>query len=368
MKRLAAAFVGLVLFCAVPAHALSFSDYTPAEMRDMEAQARAGDVAAMVALGEAYAWGRAPGNGTDRASAVYWFGKAANLGNAEAQWALGNLYADDEPRAFLWYQRAAEKGDVFAQGSLAEIYEKSVTRADYGKGYYWTLKAALQGDEHAVIKLQSLYVYKDEVATFNAALARLSDAADAGDPDAQSRLATVLMMGLAGYKDEARARALAEKAAAQNSPEGLYALYFLLPDDAKVERTVVLRRAADLGHVPAQLFWIQDYETPTNVDPAHDPNERLIFDWLLAAAEKGWPRAQLSLANYYRRGTFVEQDDAEALKWWLLAQYLPYHRKNVWLGSDPWSLPVEEPWQVEGHRRAEAWLKAHPKLYWQVDE
>ena len=368
MKRLAAALAGLILSCAVPACALSIRDYTPAEMREMQVQARAGDVTAMVALGEAYAWGRAPGNGTDRASAIYWFGKAANLGNAEAQRELGGLYANDETRAFLWYQRAAEKGDVFAQGSLARIYEESATRADYGKGYDWTLKAALQGDELAVIRLQSLYIYKEEVATFDTALARLSEAADAGNPDAQSRLANVLMMGLAGQKDEVRARALAEKAAAKNSPEGLYALYFLLPEDAKAERTAVLRRAADLGHVPAQLMWMQDYDMPEGVEPAQDRNERLIFDWMLAAAEKGWPMAQLSLANYYQSGTFVAQDDAEAMKWRLVARYLPYHRKNVWLGSDPWALPVVEPWQVEAHRRAEAWLKAHPKQYWQVDE
>lgn len=351
----------------MPAYALSYNDYSPAQMREMEAQARAGDVAAMVALGEAYAWGRAPGNGTDRASAIYWFGKAANLGSAEAQWAMGAL-SGDETRAFLWYQRAAEKGDVFAQGSLAKIYETSALLKDYRKGYRWTLKAALQGDELAVIRLQSLYVYKDEVASFDAAFARLSEAAEAGDAGAQWRLATVLMMGLTGHKDEARARVLAEKAAAQNSAEGLYALFFLLPDDAKAERNAVLRRAADLGHVPAQLFWIQNYEPPANVDPVQDPNERLIFDWLLAAAEKGWPMAQLSLANYYQRGPFVEPDRAEALKWRLVARYLPYHRKNVWFGGDPWALPVEEPWQVEAHRRAEAWLKAHPKQYWQDEE
>jgi TPR repeat protein len=351
----------------MPAYALSIRDYTPAEMREMEVKAIAGDVAAMVALGEAYAWGRAPGNGTDRASAIYWYGRAANLGSAEAQRQLGSLSAD-ETRAFLWYQRAAEKGDVFAQGGLARIYEESATRADYGKGYDWTLKAALQGDELAVIRLQSLYIYKEEVATFDAALARLSDAADAGNPDAQSQLATVFMLGLAGHKDEARARALAEKAAAQNNAEGLYSLYFLLPREAKAERAAVLRRAADMGHVPAQLMWMLDYDAPNDVDPAHDPNERLIFDWLAAASEKGWPMAQLSFADYYRHGPFVEPDRAEALKWRLVAQHLPYHRKNVWLGGDPWALPVEETWEIEGHRRAEAWLKAHPKRYWQVEE
>jgi TPR repeat protein len=271
--------------------------------------------------------------------------------------------------------RAAEKGDVFAQGYLADIFETSSTRADYRKGYHWTLKAALQGDDNAVVRLQTIYVHRDEVTTFEAALEKLSRGGDQGDANAQWQLASVLLMGTTGHKDEARAKVLAEKSAAQNSPEGMRVMSFLvasgdnIPTETETEaRMYWLRKAADLGHVPAQLDWIMFYEAPLGVDRTTDPNERLIFDWLVAAAEKGWPMAQRSLPQYYRDGSFVAQDPAEAWKWRLLAQHQPYRRRSAWDGEDPWARADEDRYEVEGRRRAKAWLDAHPLQYWQVEK
>ena len=51
----------------------------------------------------------------DKTKAVSWFQKAANQGNAEAQWSLGACYIngtgieEDEEKAFYWY-KAAEQG------------------------------------------------------------------------------------------------------------------------------------------------------------------------------------------------------------------------------------------------------------------
>lgn len=382
MKRLAAAVIGFCLVCAAPADALRLRHYVRDDVIELQAAAKTGDVEAMITLGNAYASGRVPG-GADKASAIYWLRTAADLGSAEAQRDLGYFYdsADypghrrDETRAFLWFKRAAEKGDVFAQGRLAGIYETSATLRDYRKGYQWNLKAALQGDPTAADRIRTLYVYKDEVTSFDAAVERLSAAADAGDKTAQWRLATVLMAAMATPEEGDRARDVAEKSALQDSPEGLYLLANYLPpgtsgfsEAARVTRLAWLRKAADMGYVPAQLEWISDYETPAGIDPTQDPNERLIFDWYAAAAEKGWPVAQNALRHYYARGLFVPQDGAEARKWLLLAHHLPYYREGFLSAANPWREPVEEDWQAEGRRRAEAWLKAHPKLYWQDEE
>lgn len=377
MKHLAAAVFAIALACATPACALTSLNYSPADMREMEARAKAGDVDTMIDLGKAYAYGRTPGNRTDRASALYWFGKAANLGSAEAQTNLGYLYADDEPRAFLWFQRAAEKGDVFAQGRLGRIYQTSPTLRDYGKGYHWTLKAALQGDDNAVVRLQTIYVYKNEVATFEAAMAKLSQAADAADKDAQWRLATVLMASMTTPEEGERARAMAEKAALQGSPEGLYLLAcYVTPgkeslnEAERATRDEWLRKSADKGYVPAQLYWMSDYDSPLPyADTAEDPNERMIFDWLVVAAEKGWPMAQEALSEYYRRGLFVGKDGVEAYKWLMLARHLPYHRgAPSGTAPDLWNQTDDAEGEIEARRRAEAWLEAHPLQYWQVDE
>jgi len=72
-----------------------------------------------------YANGR--GVARDDAQAVSWFRKAADQGNADAQYNLGELYAQgrgvahDEAEAIAWYRKAVEKGHAGAQAALSKI-------------------------------------------------------------------------------------------------------------------------------------------------------------------------------------------------------------------------------------------------------
>ena len=63
--------------------------------------------------------------------AVKWFRKAADQGNAEAQYELGELYNDgfnliggtvNENEAVKWYRKAAEQGHAESQYKLGECY------------------------------------------------------------------------------------------------------------------------------------------------------------------------------------------------------------------------------------------------------
>ena len=82
-------------------------------------------------------------------SSVYWedlFG--AIKGDPEAQYYLGEHYADDEDfkTAVKWFQKAADRGNADAQNNLGFCYhEGQGVPQDYDEAVKWYLKAADQG-------------------------------------------------------------------------------------------------------------------------------------------------------------------------------------------------------------------------------
>jgi hypothetical protein len=117
------------------------------------ARAQAGDAAAQVQVGQAYAAGK--GAPQDGAQAAEWLRKAADKGSIEAFKALGSLYRDgagkhfprDLAQAVSWYRKAAEAGDVDSQGMLGVFYSYGQgVQQDYLEAYYWLdLAAAVPG-------------------------------------------------------------------------------------------------------------------------------------------------------------------------------------------------------------------------------
>jgi TPR repeat protein len=126
------------------------------------AKASGGDVAAEVAVGDAFAAGkgaaREPGQlAADYQQAAAWYRKAADQANAAAQIHLAELYRDgrgvarDMAQALDWYRKAAEQGDAGAQGTLGMLYSvgMGVDRDDV-EAYYWLcLASAVKGPNQA---------------------------------------------------------------------------------------------------------------------------------------------------------------------------------------------------------------------------
>ena len=81
---------------------------------------------------------------------------AAEHGEAEAQYHLGNVYylgegtPQDYAEAAKWYRLAAEQGDASAQNNLGVMYElgEGVPK-DYVKAYAWLNLSAANGKENA---------------------------------------------------------------------------------------------------------------------------------------------------------------------------------------------------------------------------
>ena len=90
----------------------------------------------------------------DDAQAVEWYRKAADQGNADAQFNLGWMCAygqgvtQNDAQAVEWYRKAADQGNADAQAALGWMYAKGqgVTQ-DYVRAHMWLNLAALRLDE-----------------------------------------------------------------------------------------------------------------------------------------------------------------------------------------------------------------------------
>ena len=143
--------------------------------------AEQGDAVAQFNLGLKYDNGQ--GVAQDYTKAVYWYTKSAEQGIAQAQFNLGLMYyngqgvSQDYAKAVELFTKSAEQGDATAQCNLGNIYENgtpiysktvvlnadgSMTKnvigiaKDHKKAIYWYTKAAEQGNADAQKALDSL--------------------------------------------------------------------------------------------------------------------------------------------------------------------------------------------------------------------
>jgi TPR repeat protein len=136
-----------------------------ARQGDNEAQLRAG----IRLLGEAVERSFAQNRDGDeshnqerlQAEGVYWLRRAAEQGNAEAQYDLGrHLLRDDLKAALQWFERAAKQGHDMAQFELGEIYRQGkgdppgVNNVAAAK---WYLLAAERGNSSAQAKIGQMF-------------------------------------------------------------------------------------------------------------------------------------------------------------------------------------------------------------------
>ena len=87
----------------------------------------------------------------DYAQALVWYRKAADQGDALAQFSLGLVYDNgqgvpqDFAQAVVWYRKAADQGEARAQINLGVMYEKGQgVPQDYAQAHMWRNIAASQ--------------------------------------------------------------------------------------------------------------------------------------------------------------------------------------------------------------------------------
>jgi len=143
-----------------------------------------------------YQLGRAYFRAENYQAAVDQFGKAAQQGYPQAQFALGMVYlagqgvAKDDAEAVSWFRTAAEQGHAPAQDHLGSMYKNGRGIAqDDGEAVGWYRKAADQGYAPAQTNLGTMYLRGQGVAKDDAeAVSWYRKAADQGYGPAQGIL------------------------------------------------------------------------------------------------------------------------------------------------------------------------------------
>lgn len=167
--------------------------------------------------------------------AVKWFRKAANLGNAEAQFNLGVMYANgqsvkqDYAEAEKWYRKAAALGNTAAQFNLGNMYAFGRgVKQDYSEVVQWYRKAAAQGDADAQCNLSVMYANGQGVKQdYAEGVKWLRKAAEQGHVNAQANLGRMYAFGQGVKQDYAEAKKWYRKAAEQGDAKAQKALYDL---------------------------------------------------------------------------------------------------------------------------------------------
>lgn len=172
----------------------------------------------------------------DMTSAVEWWQKAADSGDAYACSCLGDCYnrgkgglPKDAGKAFEHYLKAAEGGyhEVYFNIGLCYIDSVGVER-DYEKAFYWFNKAAEHDDPMAWVELGHCYAAGRGVAEdYSQAVRWYSRAVDFGGnafPEAQRGLADCYAAGHGVEQDREKAVDLYRQAAKNDNPEAQFQL------------------------------------------------------------------------------------------------------------------------------------------------
>jgi TPR repeat protein len=211
-------------------------------------------------LSECYSSGG--GLPVDGKEASIWWRKAAENGNARAQYSIGrssiipkNNGECDCTEAVKWYRKAAEQGYANAQLDLAQCYGNGQgVPMDQGEALKWYRKAAEQGDAHTQVQFGWCYIR-----------------GGVGLPKP----------GKGVPLDGTEAAKWFRKAAEQGDPEG-----------------------------QGMLGWCYSKGTGVPLDYTK------AVEWSLLSAEQGGTNAQTLLADFYAEGRGVAKDYVKAYMWY----------------------------------------------------
>ena len=261
--------------------------------------------------------GKIPAKGTE----AYGYYEKAITGDAAAQNSLGDEYynSKDYASAVYWYRKAAEQGNARAQKNLGYCYQygQGVTQ-DYYEAVKWYRKAAEQGFARAQCNLGYCYEYGHSVTkNITEAVKWYRKAAEQGLADAQCNLGYCYESGQGVTQDYYEAVKWYRKAAEQGHARGQCNLGYCYESGQGVtkdyyEAVKWYRKAAEQGNTQAQFNLGYCYESGQGV--TQDYYEAV--KWYRKAAEQGHARAQNNLGACYEDGQGVTKNITEAVKWY----------------------------------------------------
>ena len=272
--------------------------------------AETGDAEARYQLGQMYALGL--GLEVDTTEAQRWYSIAAQQNHPRAQLALaGLLERQGNSQALEWYQRSAAQGEAQAQFALGRILCAGQTvTPDFLRGIGWYVKAAEQDHDLALVTLGNLF----NSEMHHVAVHCFAQAAARGSAQAQFLLGEQYARGLGVAKHPARAFLWFEKAAVQRhaGAECAVGVAYLTGQGAEKNPKLAfhwLQRAAEQGVALAQWHLGAMFAAGHEGQP-RDLTQAL--DWCQRAADQGFVAAQANLGVLY---ALLRRPDL-AVQWW----------------------------------------------------
>lgn len=301
---------------------------TPAEraMGDLQRRASTGDAVALDELGWAYAKGEVIKR--DDAKAFACFREAAEAGDPAGMLVTAERYRTglgvplNTERAGEWSRKAlaafetrAQSGDVHAMVALSAIYFRGNGAApDVSRAALWAVKAAEKVDVKGMTLAALLLASSPDKEKQQQALRWALTAADAGEPAAMFLAGAIYDGGLAGQRDEAKARRWYRKSADAGNIDAMILMVFKSDvDKDDVEAFQWLTKAAEARNVWAISELGVRYLKGRGVAKDDTRAEKLIR----VAAYFGDARGMSNLGLAYATGRGgVEPDDEEAVRWY----------------------------------------------------
>ena len=298
---------GLVLLSA----GLAFTDNVDRYRKAAER----GDADAQYRLGNAYYFG--DGVPTDHAEAAKWYRMAGEQGHIDAQTRLGEWYIqglhglpEDHAEAAKWFYMAAEQGDRGARNQIGRMFANGWgLPQDHAEAAKWYRMAGEQGHIDAQFNLGEMYRLGNGIPQDHAEAAKWYRMAAQNEgwfffgPSiagrAQYRLAFMLERGIGVPQDLQEALRWFRKAAIEEDNEDALKRYRVVAGDGNVEAQYDL------------AVWYGE-------DSREDMAESLR--WYEMAATQGHVDAQYALGVIYVNGKgTVQANEAEAAKWFRMA-------------------------------------------------
>jgi hypothetical protein len=280
------------------------------------------DPAALVALAMRYQRGQ--GVPRDLAEAAALYERAAKLGNAEAQFNLGNMYLlgegvpRDDDWAFTWFREAAHQGHPLAQKNVDQFYKAAGVRPPVD-GAAPTMPEST-GESPGAPAAATMNNNDDDVVPSKLPNAPVP-VPDEVSVDEMNALELARSRGIRLDAAPETTEAVAPietppppEPPAPNDPQ-LAQARAQLAAGKPLAALPLLQQQAEVGSAEAQWL-LSQVLAGLKRTPA---DQTAAWQWLERAASAGWRDAQYAIGLRYDRGDGVTPDEAEAVTWYRAA-------------------------------------------------
>ncbi len=224
----------------------------------------------------------------------------------------------DLANAIRLYARAAEKGQVDAQFSLGELaYGRRGVRRDVKRALEWYQLAANQGHPGAKSRIGTIYARGDGVEKdLQLGLRYFEEAAASGDREAQFNIGVAYLNGNGRPQDYKKAGEWFTAAAQQAHPDAQFNLALLYDSphlgEPDPQQTLFWMTAAARHRLPKAYVALG---LMIGEGRGAGQSDRVAADWFERAALAGDPEGQFLYALVLSRGMGRPKRINEALRW-----------------------------------------------------